>query len=81
MDDITARRNTDLTIRTLIHCRDESNFLIDYLSKNKSDKLEVVALSFEKHDEAKNIELLKQFKKELNILMSILIFFPCLISI
>lgn len=49
------------------NCMDETNFLIDYLSKNSNDNLEVIALGFEKHDEAKNLELLSNFKKRLNI--------------
>ena len=49
------------------NCRDESNFLIDYLSKNKLEDLKVIALGFEKHEEEKNIQLLKKFKKSMGI--------------
>jgi thiol-disulfide isomerase/thioredoxin len=49
------------------NCMDETKFLIDYLSKNSNEALEVIALGFEKHDEEKSLKLLKDFKKRMNI--------------
>lgn len=49
------------------NCMDETKFLVEYLNENDHSDLEVVAMGFEKHDEAQNIELLKNFKERLNI--------------
>ncbi len=49
------------------NCLDETKFLIAYLKENDHPDLEVVAMGFEKHDDAQNIELLKKFKERLNI--------------
>lgn len=50
------------------NCRDETNFLKDYLTKNKHDDLEVIALAFEKHrDIEKATASVKRYKDKLDL--------------
>lgn len=50
------------------NCRDETNFLVDYLKKNPHPDLEIIGLSFEKHREkAKAIEAISNYKKRMGI--------------
>ncbi len=47
------------------NCRDETNFLVDYLNKNKMDGLAVIALSFEKRrDKANANEIIRRYKEK-----------------
>jgi len=46
------------------NCRDETRFLVDYLKKNKSPDLKVIALAFEKHrDKGKANHAIQTYKK------------------
>ncbi len=50
------------------NCRDETNFLLDYLQKNPSNKLEVIGISYERYKEKeKAISAIKRYKDNLNI--------------
>lgn len=49
------------------NCLDETKFLLNYLKENDHPDLKVIALGFEKHGEAENIQLLKDFKERLEI--------------
>jgi len=50
------------------NCRDETEFLMDYLKKNPSDEVEIIALAFEKYrDEDKALKILKTYKEKFNI--------------
>lgn len=50
------------------NCRDETEFLKDYLNNNKHTDLEVVALAFEKHrDLAKATAAVKRYQDKLNL--------------
>jgi len=47
------------------NCRDETEFLVDYLEKNKPKDLEVIALAFEKHrDPNKAKNAIKTYKEK-----------------
>ena len=46
------------------NCRDETAFLVDYFKKNKSDKIAVIALAFEKHkDKEKANQAIRTYKE------------------
>ncbi len=50
------------------NCRDETDFLTDYLANNEVPGLEVIALAFEKHKEQeKALSAIRRFKKYLGI--------------
>ncbi len=50
------------------NCRDETEFLVDYLKSNPTDKLEVIALAFEKHrDGEKAIKAINTYREKMNI--------------
>jgi len=50
------------------NCRDETEFLMDYLKKNPSDEVQIIALAFEKYrDEDKALKILKTYKEKFNI--------------
>ena len=50
------------------NCRDETNFLADYLKKNNHPDLKVIALAFEKHrDIGKATAAVKRYKEKLNL--------------
>ncbi|MEY4107649.1 MAG: hypothetical protein RL181_1991 [Bacteroidota bacterium] len=50
------------------NCRDESDFLVEYLRENPSDQLAVVALAFERFkDEARAMQQLKDYQKSMGI--------------
>ncbi len=56
------------------NCRDETNYLLEYLKNNPSDKLQVISLAFEKYRENDQALLtIKNFKEELNIPYPILL--------
>ncbi|MEO1258754.1 MAG: TlpA disulfide reductase family protein [Bacteroidota bacterium] len=47
------------------NCRDETTFLVDYLKKNKTEELEVIALAFEKHkDPQKANNAIRKYKEK-----------------
>lgn len=54
------------------NCRDESNFLVDYLSKNPTDKLGIVGLAFERNADIATTQV-TTYKKRMNIPYQILI--------
>lgn len=55
------------------NCKDEANFLKEYLKENKPDNLEVIALSFEAYDDPKKVSsLLSNYKKVMQIPYTIL---------
>lgn len=50
------------------NCRDETNFLVDYLKKNKHPDLEIIALAFEKHrSKEKAAAAVKRYRDKLNL--------------
>ncbi len=50
------------------NCKDESKFLKKYLAENPSDDIEVIEVAFERYkEEAKAVEILKQYKKKLDL--------------
>lgn len=50
------------------NCRDESKFLVDYLSKNKPDDLVVIAIAFERYrDEKKAMQAIDRYIDKMNI--------------
>ncbi len=50
------------------NCRDEANFLVDYLQQNNPSNLEVIGLAFEKHrDKAKANVAIKTYKEKMKI--------------
>ncbi|MEZ5044275.1 MAG: TlpA disulfide reductase family protein [Saprospiraceae bacterium] len=50
------------------NCRDETAFLVDYLSKNPEKELQVIGLSFERHkEEKKAMEAIKRYKEGMHI--------------
>lgn len=50
------------------NCRDETNFLLDYLKENQNEDLAVIALGFEQYDEeAKAMAALQRFKENMNV--------------
>jgi peroxiredoxin len=56
------------------NCRDETNFLKDYLNNNKHTDLEVIALAFEKHREIdKATASVKRYKNKLKLPYEMLI--------
>ncbi len=55
------------------NCKDEANFLKEYLKENKPDQLEVIALSFEAYDDPEKVNrLLSNYKKVMQIPYTIL---------
>ncbi|MEM1328397.1 MAG: TlpA disulfide reductase family protein [Bacteroidota bacterium] len=56
------------------NCRDETNFLIDYLEEHPNDDLAVVALGFEKYrEEEKAMRALNRFKDKMNVPYDVLL--------
>lgn len=50
------------------NCKDESKFLKEYLAKNPSDDIEVIEVAFERYkEESKAVEVLKRYKKKLDL--------------
>ncbi len=50
------------------NCRDETEFLLEYLKENPSKDLEVIGIGFERYrEEEKSIAVLKRFKETLDI--------------
>ncbi|MEM6700127.1 MAG: TlpA disulfide reductase family protein [Bacteroidota bacterium] len=50
------------------NCRDETNYLVDYLTKNPNEDLAVIGLGFEKHrDQEKAKAALDRYKAQMNI--------------
>ena len=50
------------------NCRDETEFLIDYIKKNPAQEFDIIALGFEKYkDETKSIKALKTYKDKFNL--------------
>lgn len=50
------------------NCRDEANFLVDYLSQNNLPDLEVIGLAFEKQrDKAKANKAIQTYKEKMNV--------------
>jgi thiol-disulfide isomerase/thioredoxin len=50
------------------NCRDETNFLLDYLNDNPDPGFDIIALGFEKYkDEGKAIKALKTYKDKLDV--------------
>lgn len=50
------------------NCRDETNFLLDYLKENNHPDLAIISLAFEKYrDKDKALQALKNYKEKLNI--------------
>jgi len=50
------------------NCRDETNFLVDYLKKNNHPDLKVIALAFEKHrDIEKATKAVKRYKDKFDL--------------
>ncbi len=55
------------------NCRDETNFLVDYLNANKQEDLEVIALAFEKYKEKdKALNAIKTYKEKFEMPYEIL---------
>ena len=54
------------------NCRDETNFLTNYLKNNKNDKLSVIALAFERNKDVAQIQV-ETYKKKMNVPYDILI--------
>lgn len=55
------------------NCRDETNFLLEYLAKHPEPGFEIVGISFERHtDETKAINAIKTYRDKLKIPYSIL---------
>jgi thiol-disulfide isomerase/thioredoxin len=55
------------------NCKDESNFLKDYLANNESDDIEVIEVAFERYkEESKAVEILKRYKEKLDLPFTIL---------
>ena len=49
------------------NCRDETNFLLDYLKRKNPEDLEIIALAFEKHkDKDKALATIKRYKETLD---------------
>ncbi len=50
------------------NCADETEYLTEYFKKNKTDKIKVIGLAFEKHKvESKAISAINTFKKRFNV--------------
>jgi len=50
------------------NCRDETEFLIDYLDKNPNPPFEIIALGFEKYkDSAKSMKALAKYKQKFDL--------------
>lgn len=50
------------------NCRDETNFLVDYLKNNPNENLEVVAIGYERYaDEKKSMQSLRRYKEKMNV--------------
>ena len=54
------------------NCRDETNFLMDYLSKNPNNNLAVMALAFERNADIATTQV-STYKKKMNVPYEILI--------
>lgn len=54
------------------NCRDESNFLVNYVSKNPSDKLSIIALAFERNADVAQTQV-ATYKTKMKIPYEILI--------
>jgi len=50
------------------NCRDESDFLLEYLEKNSTDELEIIGISYERYKEKeKSLAAIKRYKDNLKI--------------
>ena len=50
------------------NCRDETNFLVEYLKNNPNDQLEVVGISYERYKEAdKAMAAIKRYKEQMEV--------------
>jgi thiol-disulfide isomerase/thioredoxin len=55
------------------NCKDESLFLMDYLENNPSEDIEVIEVAFERYkDPEKAKEVLKRYKKKMNLPFTVL---------
>jgi thiol-disulfide isomerase/thioredoxin len=55
------------------NCRDETNFLVDYLKEYKTKDLEIIALAFEKYkDKQKAMQIIQNYKTQFEIPYEIL---------
>ena len=54
------------------NCRDETNFLTNYLKNNKNDNLAIIALAFERNKEIAKVQL-ETYKKKMNVPYNILL--------
>jgi len=55
------------------NCMDATNFLLEYLDKNDTDDIEVIAIAFERYrDEAKSYAALKRYKEKKKIPFEVL---------
>jgi thiol-disulfide isomerase/thioredoxin len=56
------------------NCRDETNFLLDYLKNNPSEDLEVIALAFEKYrNKEKALAAINRFKTQMEVPYEVLL--------
>ncbi|MEL6922553.1 MAG: TlpA disulfide reductase family protein [Bacteroidota bacterium] len=59
------------------NCRDETNFLVDYLQKHPHPDLEVIALAFERHkDKSKAMKALRTYKEKFGMNYELLLAGP-----
>lgn len=50
------------------NCRDETNFILDYLKREQPEDIEVIAIGFERYkEESKSMESLRRFKETMNV--------------
>ena len=56
------------------NCKDETEFLLDYLKNNSPKDIEVIAIGFERYkDEAKSIAALKRYKDKWEVPYQVLL--------
>jgi len=56
------------------NCRDETNFLVDYLQNNPTEELAVIGLAFERHkDKTKAMQAIENYKKAMSVEYPILL--------
>ena len=50
------------------NCRDETNFLVDYLKNNPNENLEIVGISYERHKDAEKAKaIIKKYREKIEI--------------
>jgi len=55
------------------NCKDETDFLVEYLAKNQSDEVEVIEVAFERYaEDEKNLQILKRYEQNNNLPFTIL---------